>query len=605
MSGTDGSEQGVQIQDRRKLVAVMHADMVGYSRLIGLDDVGTLNRLRAFRRDLIDPAVEEHGGKVVQTGGDSLLVVFDSIDGAVRCAVEVQQKVPIRDGEQPADQAIRFRVGINIGDAIPDGTDLHGDAVNVAARLQAACSPGGICVSRSVRDHVHGRLGLDFTELGPLKLKNIARPVEAFLLRAGPDGAHSVLASNAGDSTPISLLLPDKPSIAVMPFKNLSGDPEQEYFADGVVEEIITALSRIRWLFVIARNSSFTYKGQSIDVRRVGRELGVRYVLEGSVRKSRDQLRISAQLVEAATGNHVYADRYEGAIENLFSLQDRIAEEIAGVMEPTLQRAEIERVRRKPPESLQAYDHYLRGLSLTDLFTRESVREMADHCSQAIVLDASFAPAYALAARVSIQRKIQGWSEDEAEETATALQLVERGLKADRLDPMMLATAGQCFAWFGRDLAKGIDYIDEALAINPNLAHAFMQSGLLRARAQQVNLAVEHLHRARRLSPRDSRNYAIYHGLAFAYLMQGDIDAALDWARRAAQHNDNYLPAWREYAAAASLSGRLAEAQVAAKRVVTIDSSFSIDRLRQRYPTAPTENYERYLLGLHDAGIPP
>ena len=322
----------------------MHADMVGYSRLIGLDDVGTLNRLRAFRRDLIDQAIEEHGGKVVQTGGDSLLVVFDSIDGAVRCAEAVQQKVYTRRRE-PADQAIRFRVGINIGDAIPDGTDLHGDAVNVAARLQAACSPGGICVSRSVRDHVHGRLGLDFTELGPLKLKNIARPVEAFLLRAGPDGAHSVLASNAGDSTPISLLLPDKPSIAVMPFKNLSGDPEQEYFADGVVEEIITALSRIRWLFVIARNSSFTYKGQSIDVRRVGRELGVRYVLEGSVRKSRDQLRISAQLVEAATGNHVYADRYEGAIENLFSLQDRIAEEIAGVMEPTLQRAEIERVR--------------------------------------------------------------------------------------------------------------------------------------------------------------------------------------------------------------------------------------------------------------------
>jgi len=256
--------------------------MVGYSRLIGLDDAGTLARLRALRRNLIDPSISDHGGQVVQTGGDSLLVVFDSIDGAVRCAVKLQQEVPIHDADQLPDRAIRFRIGIEIGDAIPDGSDLHGEAVNVAARLQAECPPGEICVSRSVRDHVHGRLSLGFRELGAVSLKNIARPIEAFLV--GSDISEtSKLAIPRHDGPS----LPDKPSIAVLPFTNFSNDPEQEYFADGMVEEIITALARIRWLFVIARNSTFTYKGRAVDLKQVGRELGVRYVLEGSVRKTR------------------------------------------------------------------------------------------------------------------------------------------------------------------------------------------------------------------------------------------------------------------------------------------------------------------------------
>src|SRR5271166_5997667 len=289
--------------DRRKLIAVLYADMVGYSRLIGLDDVGTLERLRTLRGALIDPAIDEHGGWVVQTAGDSLLVVFDSIDGAVRCAVKMQHQIPIHDADQPPDRAIRFRIGINLGDAIADGTDLHGDAVNVAARLQAECPAGGICISRAVRDHVHGRLDLAFETLGALNLKNIARPVEAFVLR--PAGAVATLKtaepSLTGNTTK-SLPLPDRPSIAVLPFANLSGDPEQEYFADGMVEDITTALSRLNWLFVIARNSSFTYKGKAVDVRQVGRELSVRYVLEGSVRKAANRVRISGQLVDTTTG---------------------------------------------------------------------------------------------------------------------------------------------------------------------------------------------------------------------------------------------------------------------------------------------------------------
>jgi len=282
--------------------------MVGYSRLIGLDDVGTLQRLRTLRQNLIDPAIKTHAGSIVQTGGDSLLIVFDSINGAVRCALDVQQRLPSHDGQQPADEAIRFRIGINIGDAIADGTDLHGDAVNVAVRLQAECPPGGICVSRAVRDHVHGQLDLAFEELGALSLKNIARPVVAFVVRPLSSGSAAAPAVVPATNYPA---LPDKPSIVVLAFVNMSGDPDQEYFSDGITEDIITELSRMRWLFVIARNTSFVYKGRAIDVKQIGRELGVRYLLEGSVRRSSSRVRVTAQLIDAQSGNHIWAERYD------------------------------------------------------------------------------------------------------------------------------------------------------------------------------------------------------------------------------------------------------------------------------------------------------
>ena len=335
MSETRGSELGVQSQDRRKLVAVLYADMVGYSRLIGLDDAGTLQRLRTRRKNLIDPAIEEHGGRIIQTGGNSLLVVFDSIDGAVRCGVQVQKQVQFHDGDQPPDRAIRFRVSINLGDAIADGTDLHGDAVNVVARLQTECPPGGICVSRSVRDHVHGRLGLEFEELGPLNLKNIARPVEAFLIRNhGPMTISKSVERSLihGGSEPLPL--PDKPSIAVLAFTNMSGDVDQEYFSDGISDDIITELSRSRSLFVIARNSSFSYKGQAVATKQVARELGVRYVVEGSVRRAANRVRVNAQLIDAETGSHIWAERYDRSDTEVFAVQDEITRAVVTAMEP-------------------------------------------------------------------------------------------------------------------------------------------------------------------------------------------------------------------------------------------------------------------------------
>jgi adenylate cyclase len=325
MSVIDESDPTERPPRGRKLIAVVHADMIGYSRLIGLDDVGTLERLRTLRSSLIDPAIDEHGGRIVSTGGDSLLMVFDSIDGAVRCAVKVQEQVPAHDCDEPPDRTIRFRVGINVGDVIPDGTDIHGDVVNVAARLQAECPPGAICVSRAVRDHVQDRLSLAFEELGALKLKNIARPVEAFSLKF--DGAATstkVVEKSALCHDHAILALPDKPSIAVLAFANMSDDPNQEYFSDGVTDDIITALSRNRSLFVIARTSSFTYKGLSVDVKVIGRELGVRYVVEGSVRRGSDRMRVTAQLVDAVTGNHIWAERYDRNVGDVFAVQDEI-----------------------------------------------------------------------------------------------------------------------------------------------------------------------------------------------------------------------------------------------------------------------------------------
>ena len=329
----------------RRLTAILAADVVGYSRLMGADEEGTLAALKAIRRELVDPRIVEHRGRIVKTTGDGLLVEFASVVDAVRCAVEVQREMAERNTDVPAETRIEFRVGINLGDIIIDGDDIFGDGVNVAARLETLAEPGGICVSRVVRDQVRDKLAFAFEDMGEQQVKNIARPVRVYRVRDTGAAAKSLSAP----ALP-ALPLPDKPSIAVLPFQNMSGDPEQEYFADGMVEEIITALSRIRWLFVIARNSSFTYKGQAVDVKQVGRELGVRYVLEGSVRKGGNRVRITGQLIDAETGAHLWADRFDGSLEDVFELQDKVASSVAGVIEPALQAAETARSAAPPDQ---------------------------------------------------------------------------------------------------------------------------------------------------------------------------------------------------------------------------------------------------------------
>ena len=380
----------------RRLAAILAADIAGYSRLMGNDEEGTLAELKACRRELMDPKIAEHRGRIVKTTGDGALVEFASAVDATRCAIEIQRTMASRNATIPEDRRVEFRIGINVGDIIFDEGDIFGDGVNIAARVESLASPGAICLSENAYKQIEGKVAIDVSDMGEQHLKNIAHPVRVYGVRL--DGA----------SERPTLALPDKPSIAVLPFQNMSGDPEQEYFADGVVEEIITALSRIRWLFVIARNSSFTYKGRAVDIKQVGRELGVRYVLEGSVRISADRVRITGQLIDASNGAHLWADRFDGALKDIFDLQDQVSASVVGAIAPKLEEAEIERAKRKPTERLDAYDYYLRGMAAThSVFegTENAVSEALRLFYRAIELDPNYASAYGMAAWCHVLRK--------------------------------------------------------------------------------------------------------------------------------------------------------------------------------------------------------
>jgi len=402
----------------RRLAAILAADVAGYSRLIGADEGGTLDRLRALRRELLDPKIAEHRGRLVKTTGDGLLVEFGSLVDALRCAVEVQSEMTGHNTGVPPNKRIELRIGINVGDIVVEGGDIFGDGVNVAARLEGLAEPGGICVSARVQEDAAGKLDLAFEDIGEQQLKNIARPVRVFGAVIGQKPVPEP-----------ALALPDKPSIAVLPFANMSGDAEQEYFADGMVEEIITALSRIRWLFVIARNSSFTYKGQAVDVKQVGRELGVRYVLEGSVRKAGNRVRITGQLIDATTGAHLWADRFDGSLEDVFDLQDKVASSVAGVIEPALQAAETACSANRPTTDLTAYDLYLRAYAMS-LSSAARFPDPLGLVEQAIARDPRYGPALAWAAICCFRLLLDGRSEDRDADRLKGADFARRAWKS-------------------------------------------------------------------------------------------------------------------------------------------------------------------------------
>ena len=605
VSGNNAADRIGKSSDRRKLVAVVYADMAGYSRLIGFDDAGTLERLRSLRRGVIDPAIGEHDGRIVQTSGDSLLIVFNSIDGAVRCAMKVQQQVPIYDGDQPLDRAIRFRIGIDIGDAIADGTDLHGDAVNIAARLQAECPPGGICVSRSVRDHVHGRLDLAFEERGSLNLKNIARPVEAFVLKL--DGDTAALKAIKGRA---DLPQEDKPSIAVLPFQNMSGDQEQEYFADGIVEEIITSLSRISAFHVVARNSSFAHKGRSPDVRQVGRELGAGYVLEGSVRKVGGRVRIIGQLVSATTGAHLWADRFEGDVAEVFQLQDKVTICVVAAIEPKIRMAEIERAMHKPTESLQAYDLVLRGRWVYQSSRRDRYEEAARLFRRAIGLDPNYAVAYALLARAMWLPIAFLWSEPLESDLIQCVDFARTAIRLGQAEPETLGLAAHIIALPGGELAEGIAVVDRALVQNPSSVDVLAASGMLRAFLGDTITAFGHLREAERLSPAGVRIVNKSFGLCLASFVDGDYASAADWAAQDLRERSMNVEALRYRAAALALLGRLDEAAQTVDRLLDANPEITISRCRRHIEITMKNPFKRsgvveaYYEGLRQAGLP-
>ena len=541
----------------RRLAAILAADVAGYSRLMGADEEGTLAALKALRREVADPKIKEHRGRIGKTTGDGLLVEFASVVDAVRCAVEVQQGMAERNVEIPQDRRIEFRIGINLGDIIRDGRDIFGDGVNVAARLEALAEPGRICVSGVVHDQVRDKLDVVFDDLGEQQVKNISRPVHVWRRRLG---AKPVIPA----STPLPL--PDKPSIAVLPFANMSGDPEQEYFADGMVEEIITALSRIRWLFVIARNSSFTYKGQAVDVKQVGRELGVRYVLEGSVRKAGDRVRITGQLIDAATGVHLWADRFDGSLKDVFELQDRVASSVAGVIEPTLQAAEIRRAAERPTSDPTTYDLYLRALPLWSTYEKDRIIRALDLLGQAIERAPHYGPALALAAQCYNVLAVSGWTDDSEASHRKAIDLARQALRWAPDDPDALANAGFVLGVLGEDIDLAIASIDRSLALNPSFARGWAWSAVLRNVAGQPDIAIEHFNRSLRLSPRD-RMGTFSIPLGTSYFLKRQFDDAASILLASVQEAPTFAVAYRLLASCYAHMGRLDDAREIVRRL--------------------------------------
>jgi TolB-like protein/class 3 adenylate cyclase len=547
----------------RRLAAILAADVAGYSRLMGADEEGTLERLKALRRELLDPKIADHHGRIIKTTGDGLLVEFASVIDAVRCAVEVQQAMPERDTGAPADNRIELRIGINLGDVIVEGDDLYGDGVNIAARIEALADAGGVFVSNTVHDQVRDRLPFVFEDLGEQRVKNIARPVRVYRVRDAGTAAKV--------PAPPALALPEKPSIAVLPFQNMSGDPEQEYFADGMVEEIITALSRIRWLFVIARNSSFAYKGQAIDVKQVGRELGVRYVLKGSVRKAGQRMRIAAVLIEAATGAHLWADRFDGSLEDIFDLQDKVALSIAGIIEPTVQAAEVRYSTERPTHDLTAYDLYLRARSVASTYEREHLAQALELLGQALTREPRYGAALALAATYRVDLENYDWANDREQEEnrRTAIDLAREALSVTADDPGVLGRAAMVLGRFGEDIDAALAVIDRALALNPSFAYGWYWSGWLRLFAGEADVAIQHFETSMRLNPRGQRGFHLG-GIGHAHFVNRRFDAALAVLRVSLEEVPAFAPTYRALAACYAHMGRLDEARSILKRLAVL-----------------------------------
>ncbi len=576
----------------RRLAAILAADVAGYSRLMEADEEGTLAALRAIRRELADPKIAGHNGRIVKTTGDGLLVEFQSVVDAVRCAVEVQGAMAQRNAEIAPARRIEFRIGINLGDIIIADSDIFGDGVNVAARLEGLAEPGGICISGTVRDHVGDRLDVTYEDIGEQQVKNITRPVHVWRVRGAPAASH----------TPLPL--PDKPSIAVLPFQNMSGDPEQEYFADGMVEEITTAIARLPWLFVIARNSAFTYKGKAVDVKQVARDLGVRYVLEGSVRKAANRVRITGQLIDTATGAHIWADRFDGTLDDIFDLQDQVAASVVGAIEPRLRLSEIERASRKPTANLTVYDLYLRALAQSYRYTEEGHAEAVVLLRQALAIDPSYASAAALLGRCRVHQRFQGWGALSEEDIGEACRLARQALEAEREDPETTWQAAITLFSLAGEVAVAAAAFDRALALNPNSAPAWRTRGNIHALRNEPEAAIDAVERARRLSPYDPYAFMYANVIALAHLAARRFEQAIGWADRSLHDGPRLVPAMRIKVVALAHLGRLDEARAELSRVLAIDPKLTIAGFRGSRRYQAPELLELYVTGLRIAGLP-
>ena len=579
---------------QRRLTAILAADAVGYSRLMGEDEEGTLAALTGHRAEAIDPAITAHSGRVVKTTGDGLIAEFASIVDAVRCAVAIQDAMRARNADVAEARRIVFRIGVNIGDVIVQDQDVFGDGVNIAARLESLAEPGGVCLSEDAYRQVRGKVDCDFEDMGAKQVKNIAEPVQAYRVR--PAAAPATRATPAPEA--------EMPSIAVLPFQNMSGDADQEYFADGMVEEIITALSRFKWLLVMARNSTFAYKGRAIDVREVAAELGVRYVLEGSVRRAGQRVRITGQLIDAATGAHIWADRFDGDIENVFDLQDEVTANVVGAIEPSLRRVEIERSRRKRPESLAAYDLFLRALAPIHAMRPEANPEALDLLEQAITLDPNYAPALAYAAWCYEQRLLHDWPTATPSDAETATRLAREVLAIDSGDAAAIAMAGFVLTLVGHDFDGGRVAAHRALDLNPNSTGVCWMAGWVTLLDGRPEDALSVMERALRLSPSDPLVHFLFNGMGMAHLVSERPDEAVDLASRSASLVPDIDVTYYILVPAYAHLGRFDEMERAVSKLRSLAQDITISSFERKMPFRERRHLDILLTGLRKAGLP-
>jgi adenylate cyclase len=562
------------VAEARKLAAILVSDVVGYSRLAGADEDRILARLRTLRSDLIDPTIAVHNGRIVKRTGDGSIVEFRSVVDAVRCAIEIQNGLIERNAGVPEDRRIEFRVGIHVGDVVEESDgDLMGDGVNIAARLEGVASPGAICLSEDAYRQVKQRLDLKVSDLGPTSLKNITEPMRVYSVEVGVS-SQAPAKSLTTEAASSRLALPERPSIAVLPFQNMSGSPDDEYFADGMVEDIITGLSRIKWLFVIARNSSFVYRGKSVDVRQVGRDLGVRYILEGSVRKAGNRLRVTGQVVEAETGRHVWAERYDRTLDDIFVIQDELTMSVVAAIEPSLRQAEIERVKRKRPENLGAYDLVLRALPHVYTAMPDGAAKALGHLDRALEMEPDYALAHGFAAWAHEIVFARGGGRDESR--LGAIRHAHAAIAHGRDDAIALTLGGFVMGLVAHDRDAARQALEAALALSPSCALAYILGSVVMDYAGEADRGLEWGESAIRLSPFDPMNYASWFSIALGRLARGEYEAAAEAAQKTFQANPYWSFAHFMLAATHARLGRLDAAKSAAARVLELQPSFTV-----------------------------
>jgi adenylate cyclase len=582
----------------RRLAAILAADVVGYSRLMAADEKGTHARLKSLRQDFIEPMVAEHKGRIVKLMGDGALVEFASVVDAVECAVVIQQGVAERQAEFPENQRIVFRIGLTIGDIIVEDNDIHGDGVNVAARLEAIAEPGGISISRNVAEQIRGKLDVFLEDTGVQELKNIDRPVEVFRVRAA--------STSVGSAIDVSQPVPGfdgRPAIAVLPFDNLSQDPDQEFFADGIAEDILTRLAMWRWLPVIARNSSFTFKGRVIDVKEIGRRLGARYVLEGSVRKAGGRVRVSGQLIDTDTGHHVWAQHYDGKLDDIFDLQDQTTDSIVAALEPAVGRAEMQRARRKNPESLGAWDLYQRGMFHLNKVTKDEIAHAREQFQRAVELDPGFASAHAGLALVGWFDVLLNLTEDLPGARSSALAAAKRAVALDDLDPFAQSVLAYTCT-FQQQYEAGVTAARRAVELNPSFALGYHSLGVALTHNGQPHEAIEAEERAIRISPSDPWLFMFLAGLAGFCFFAREYDKAVAAAEMSVRRHPEYAPSRRWLAAALAQLDRYDEARDALAKFLELSPDYTIDSARHTLPFRHEADLEHLLDALRKAGLP-